>query len=197
MVVGGNIGKNAVTPLERAADDYRQASATLSPCVDYIAANVSSPNTAGLRSLQAPEQVTAVLEAIRPMSGKPVLLKLAPDLPLEAVAEIVAAARAAGAAGLIATNTTVEREGLVSPTRVSRQAGGLSGLPLRAMALRFVERLAAEAGLDLPVVAVGGVTTPGDVRDCLAAGARLVQLYTSLIYDGPALVARLARAPLD
>ncbi len=196
VVVGGNVGKAATTPLDRAADDYREAAEKLLPHVDYVAANISSPNTVGLRALQAPEQVAAILKAIRPIGTKPVLLKLAPDIDLGAIPEIVASARSAGAAGLVGTNTTVERAGLVPATATGREVGGLSGPPLRRMTLRFVEHLAKEAGPDLPVVAVGGAASPSDVRDFLTAGARLVQVSTSFVYAGPALAARLAWAPL-
>jgi dihydroorotate dehydrogenase len=196
IVVGGNVGKGRDTPLERAADDYAAAAAALGPHVDYLAVNVSSPNTPGLRRLQEPAQAAEIVARVRAVTGRPILLKLGPDLELDALAEIVAAARAAGAAGLIATNTTSRRDALRTDRAVVREAGGLSGAPLRARALRFTERLADLGGADLPVVSVGGIASADDVRDRLAAGARLVQLYTALIYEGPGLVARLLHGML-
>ena len=193
IVVGGNVGKGRETPLERAADDYAAAAAVLERWVDYMAVNVSSPNTPGLRRLQAPEQAAEIVARVRAVTDRPVLLKLAPDLELGRLAEIVAAARGAGAAGLIATNTTSGRAGLRTGGRLAGEAGGLSGAPLRGRALRFTERLAELGGHDMPVVSVGGVASAADVRDRLAAGARLVQLYTALVYEGPGLVARLLR----
>jgi dihydroorotate dehydrogenase len=192
LIVGGNVGKGRETPIERAADDYDAAARALEPRVDYLAVNVSSPNTAGLRLLQAPDQAAEIVARVRAVTAKPILLKLAPDLDLAALPEIVAAARGAGASGLIATNTTSGRDGLDTVGALAEQQGGLSGPPLRARALRFTERLAEVAGPSLPVVSAGGVSTAGDVRDRLAAGARLVQLYTALIYAGPGLPRRLA-----
>jgi dihydroorotate dehydrogenase len=193
LIVGGNVGKGRETPLERAADDYAAAALALEPRVDYLAVNVSSPNTAGLRLLQAPAHAAEIVARVRALTAKPILLKLAPDLDLAALPEIVAAARGAGASGLIATNTTSARDGLAAAATIAaEQSGGLSGRPLRARALRFTERLAEVAGPDLPVISAGGIATPDDVRDRLAAGARLVQLYTALIYEGPGLPGRLA-----
>jgi dihydroorotate dehydrogenase len=191
IIVGGNVGKGYATPISHAVEDYRRAAQVVFPHVDYVAVNVSSPNTPGLRQLQAPEEVSRILEALRPLGRKPVLLKLAPDLEPGALSEIVAAAREAGAAGFIATNTTTERAGLVHPSAVAREPGGLSGAPLRAKAVAFTVRLAELAGPDLPIIGVGGIFTAADVRERLAAGARLVQVYTALVYEGPGLVAKL------
>src|SRR5262245_13948052 len=193
LVIGGNVGKGRDTPLERAADDYAAAAAAIGRHVDYLAVNVSSPNTPGLRQLQAPAQAAEIVARVRAVASRPVLLKLAPDLELDALPEIVAAARGAGASGLIATNTTSARDGLRGVDGVAREAGGLSGAPLRARALRLTERLADLGGADLPSISVGGAASPADVRDGLAAGARLIQLYTALVYEGPGLVARLVR----
>jgi dihydroorotate dehydrogenase len=190
LIVGGNVGKGIDTPLERAVDDYEAAARAIAPHVDYLAVNVSSPNTPGLRRLQAPEQAAAILRRVRASAARPVLLKLAPDLELDALDDIVAAAREAGAAGLVATNTTMARQGVEGSARAA-EAGGLSGAPLRARALRFTARLCELAGSELPVVAAGGVASPADARERLAAGARLVQLYTGLVYAGPALPARI------
>jgi dihydroorotate dehydrogenase len=191
IIVGGNIGKGYATPLSNAVEDYRRAAQLVMPHVDYVAVNVSSPNTPGLRELQAPDEVSRILEALRPLGRKPILLKLAPDLEFGALPETVAAAREAGSAGFIATNTSSERAGLVHPSSAAREPGGLSGAPLREKALAFTARLAELAGPDLPIIGVGGIFTAADVRERLAAGARLVQVYTALIYEGPGLVAKL------
>jgi dihydroorotate dehydrogenase len=190
LVVGGNVGKGVDTPLERAVDDYEAAARALAPHVDYLAVNVSSPNTPGLRRLQSPERAAAILRRVGAVAPRPVLLKLAPDLALDELPEVVAAAREAGAAGLVATNTTMARQGVESSPRAA-EVGGLSGAPLRLRALAFTARLCELAGPDLPVVSAGGIASPADARARLAAGARLVQLYTGLIYAGPALPARI------
>jgi dihydroorotate dehydrogenase len=191
IIVGGNVGKGFATPLPKAVDDYRRAADYLLPHVDYLAVNLSSPNTPGLRELQAPEQVARILEALHPLGPKPVLVKLAPDLDPGVLPDIVAAAREGGAAGFIATNTTTERAGLVHPSAAAREPGGLSGAPLRAKALALTTRLAKLASPDLPIIGVGGIFTAADVRERLAAGAKLVQVYTALVYEGPGLVAKL------
>lgn len=189
ILVGGNVGKGADTPLERAGDDYELAARLLLPHVDYLAINVSSPNTPGLRQLQAPEQIAEILNRVRPLGARPVLLKLAPDLDPAVLPELVAAAREAGASGFIATNTTLSRDGVRHP--LAHEAGGLSGVPLRTRATAFIARLAALAGHDLPVIGVGGISTAADLRAHVGSGARLVQVYTSLVYEGPTIAARL------
>jgi dihydroorotate dehydrogenase len=194
LIVGGNIGKGRETPLEAASDDYRTAAETLGPVVDYLTINVSSPNTANLRQLQAPGQLADIVKEVRRVSGRPVLVKLSPDLADDALPEIVAAARQAGAVGLIAANTTTSRLALRYPSRDAYQAGGLSGAPIGAQVLRMTERLAQLAGNDLTIISVGGIFTPADVQDRLNAGATLVQICTSLVYEGPGLVARLLAA---
>lgn len=196
MRVGGNVGKGIATPIEDAPADYAAAARLIAPHVDYLAANISSPNTPGLRSLQAPEQVQRIVSLLTAQNSIPVLVKLAPDLPLASLPEIVAAARAAGASGFVATNTTTDHTGLTATERHASEPGGLSGPPLRQKALTFVEHLAKAAGHSLPVIAAGGISTPAHVQDALSAGARLVQVYTALVYQGPLLPRRLARATL-
>jgi dihydroorotate dehydrogenase len=180
--VGVNLGKNKDTPLEKAHEDYAAAARVLSPHADYLVVNLSSPNTPGLRSLQEPQALERILGAtLREARGRPVFLKVAPDLADEAVDAAAQVAVAAGIHGLIATNTTLARP-FPHP-----EAGGLSGAPLKARSTEVVRRCAAH----LPVIGVGGVFTADDVREKLAAGASLVQLYSSLIYEGPGLVKRL------
>lgn len=189
--IGLNIGKSKVRPLEGAVEDYLESLEYLKPYADYIAVNVSSPNTPGLRKLQAAKPLKKLLAAIvKASSGKPVLLKLAPDLEPKPLKEAAATAVAAGCAGLIATNTTLSREGLPLGTYPE---GGLSGAPLKKKSLGILEDLARLTKGRVPLVAVGGIFTAQDAQERLEAGAGLVQVYTGYIYEGPGLPARLCR----
>jgi dihydroorotate dehydrogenase len=200
-VCGVNIGKNAATPLASAVDDYIECFRTVAPHTDYVAINVSSPNTEGLRQLQEPDQlqpiVSAVIEARRELQAAtgrrvPLLLKVSPDL---APADLVSSARLAceaGIDGIIATNTTLDRTGVAPRWRA--QAGGLSGAPLRPLALQAVQVLRAALGAGVPIVAAGGIDSARHAQDAFAAGADLVQVYTGLIYRGPGLVREIISA---
>ena len=200
MPVGISIGKSKVTPLDEAAEDYLTSLRLLAPYADYVAVNVSSPNTPGLRALQDADSLTALLsslttEAARSAAGSdpvPVFVKLAPDLTDEALEQAVGVVETSGAAGLIATNTTLSRAG-VDPREAARaaEAGGLSGAPLTVRARQVVGFLAART--ELPVIGVGGVMSVDDGSALLDAGARLIQLYTGFIYAGPGLVTGLNR----
>lgn len=188
--VGVSIGKSKVTPVEDAVQDYLTSVAALEGLADYLAVNVSSPNTPGLRSLQDAGPLAELLTAVVGAAGRvPVLVKLAPDLSDAALDEALDVALAAGVAGVIATNTTLSREG-VAPrerTRAEAEAGGLSGAPLTLRAREVVRHVAAHT--DVPVIGVGGVMSGDDARALVDAGASLVQLYTGLVYAGPTLVA--------
>jgi dihydroorotate dehydrogenase len=191
--VGANMGKNRVTPLERAADDYLACVEELAPWSDYAVLNASSPNTPGLRQLQEPEQLAALLKTVRirmdqVAPGKPLFLKVAPDLELEAVDAIVDLAREHRVDGLIATNTTVTRP-VQHP--LCREAGGFSGRPIRELATRIVARAYARSAGALPIIGVGGVFTGADAYEKIRAGASAVQLYTGFIYGGPDTVRRI------
>ena len=191
--VGVNLGKNKDTPLERAVEDYVACVDALAPLGDYVVVNASSPNTPGLRQLQEPELLTALLRAVQARlaqvaPGKPLFLKIAPDLTPEAVDEVVDVARACGLAGLIATNTTVARP-FAHP--LAGEAGGLSGAPVREAATAVIRRVYARSGGALPIIGVGGVFTAADVYEKLRAGASAVQVYTGFIYEGPGMVRRL------
>ncbi|XXF75532.1 quinone-dependent dihydroorotate dehydrogenase [Myxococcaceae bacterium GXIMD 01537] len=193
--LGVNLGKNKDTPLERAVEDYVACVDALAPHGDYVVINASSPNTPGLRQLQEPEQLAALLRAVRERltqvaPGKPLFLKIAPDLAPEAVDEVVDVARAEGLSGLIATNTTVARP-FEHP--LAKEAGGLSGAPVREPANAVIRRAYARAGGALPIIGVGGVFTAEDVYEKLRAGASLVQVYTGFIYEGPGMARRLVR----
>lgn len=187
--VGVSIGKSKVTPVEEAVGDYLESVSALDGLADYLAVNVSSPNTPGLRSLQdagpLAELLTAVVGAAR---GTPVLVKLAPDLSDGALDQALEVAVASGVAGVVATNTTLSRDGLHGSEVVlaAGEAGGLSGAPLTRRAREVVAHVASRT--DLPVIGVGGVMTGDDARALLDAGASLVQLWTGLVYGGPGLV---------
>ncbi len=187
--VGVNLGKSKVTPVEEAAGDYVTSVERLAGLADYLTVNVSSPNTPGLRALQEREALVGLLgPVVRAAGGTPVLLKLAPDLEREAIAQAVEIAVASGITGLVATNTTISRSGLSADPG---EAGGLSGRPLWPLARRRIgEVLEASAGR-LPVVGVGGIERAEQVRELLDLGCAAVQVYTALIYQGPALPARL------
>jgi dihydroorotate dehydrogenase len=180
--LGISLGKSKVTPLDLAAHDYRVSYDLLAPHADYIAVNVSSPNTPGLRQLQDKAHLDAILTALK--GDVPVLVKLAPDLTDHALAEALEVGQANGIAGIIATNTTINHGG---------ETGGLSGAPLRERAREVVSFVHKESGL--PVVGVGGIMGPDDAARMFDAGASLIQLYTGFIYHGPALVRRCARGP--
>jgi dihydroorotate dehydrogenase len=186
--LGISLGKSKVTPLDQAVGDYLGSLRELRPYADYVAVNVSSPNTPGLRQLQDAGALADLLAALREHAGAtPLLVKIAPDLTEPAVAELLAVCAGHGVAGVIATNTTVARP----PGFPLAQAGGLSGTPLFETALRTVKFVRAES--TLPVVAVGGIGSVADARAMLDAGASLVQLYTGFIYHGPALVRAIAK----
>jgi dihydroorotate dehydrogenase len=189
--VGVNIGKSKITPLEEAPEDYRVSTKRVAALADYLTVNVSSPNTPGLRSLQDRGPLEAILTAVLSEAGDtPVLVKLAPDLAPEAIAEVVDLACSLGLAGLIATNTTIGRDGLSSDPG---EAGGLSGRPLWSLARSRIQvALDASAGR-LPVVGVGGIHSVEQVRDLLTAGCVAVQIYSGLIFEGPGLPSRLHR----
>jgi dihydroorotate dehydrogenase len=192
--IGINIGKSKVKPLEGAVDDYLASLSFLLPYADYIAVNVSSPNTPGLRKLQEAKPLKRLLGAVvKASKGKPVLLKLAPDLSGTALKEAANAALSSRCAGLIATNTTLSREGLPPGTHPE---GGLSGKPLGDLAERKLKELVRFTKGRVPIVAVGGIFTAEDARKRLEEGASLVQVYTSYIYEGPGLPARLCRGLL-
>ncbi len=201
-IVGLNIGKNAATPIERAADDYLTALAGVYPHADYVTVNVSSPNTRNLRTLQADDALDALLAALQQRSAElaqaqgrrvPLFLKIAPDLDDAQLAAIAATLQRHAVAGVIATNTTLARDAVRGLPHAD-EAGGLSGAPLRAASDRVIGALRAMLGPRFPIIGVGGVLSGADAAAKLAAGADLVQLYTGLIYRGPALVPQAAAA---
>ena len=187
-IIGVNIGKSKVTPVEDAAGDYRSSARLLAPYADYMAVNVSSPNTPGLRSLQDVAALEPILAAvIEESSGKPVVVKLAPDLADADILEVAKLVKRLGLAGVIATNTTISRAGLKTDAEKVAQmgAGGLSGAPLKARALEVLKLLRGQLASDQIVISVGGIETTQDAAERLANGATLVQGYTGFIFEGP------------
>ena len=190
--IGISIGKTKTVPLDEAVEDYLTSMRRLAPYADYLAVNVSSPNTPGLRTLQDGNTLRGLLTAMTAATDVPVFVKLAPDLTDDALEDALDVCVQSGAAGLIATNTTLSREGLVAADRArGAEAGGLSGAPLAVRARAVVRFLSSRS--DLPVIGVGGVLTAADGQAMFDAGARLVQLYTGFVYGGPGLVAALNR----
>ena len=194
VLIGGNIGKNKITPNEDAVDDYMICFNALFEHVDYFVVNVSSPNTPNLRELQDKEPLTKLLNTLqqenlnRPNS-KPILLKIAPDLTDSQLLDIIDIVKETGIAGVIATNTTISREGVTSPDQ--KEVGGLSGKPLTKRATEVIRFLSEKSNKAFPIIGVGGIMTPEDAIEKLEAGASLVQLYTGFIYEGPHLVKKI------
>jgi dihydroorotate dehydrogenase len=194
-VLGINLGKSRVAPLEQAADDYAASLETLAPLADYAVVNVSSPNTPGLRDLQEEGQLRRIVERLRRLPGcPPLLVKIAPDLEDDAIDSIARLAYEEGLAGVIAVNTSLDRFGLqgrlleATGRPLAEEGGGLSGRPLRARAVEVLRRLRATAGPALPLIGVGGIDSPEAAWERITAGAALIQIYTGWIYEGPQLV---------
>lgn len=198
VVIGGNIGKNKVTPNEQADDDYEKCFRTLYDVVDYFTVNVSSPNTPNLRALQEKEPLEKLLnrlQAINTSLGtpKPILLKIAPDLTLEQLDDIIDIVRNTKIQGIVATNTTIERSALTTNANEVEAigAGGLSGLPVKEKATEVIRYIHSKSGGSIPIMAVGGIFTAADAQEKLDAGASLVQVYTGFIYEGPLIVSKI------
>jgi dihydroorotate dehydrogenase len=182
--IGVNIGKTKVTPPERAVDDYAESARLCGPLADFVVVNVSSPNTPGLRDLQAVASLRPILAAVRAETTKPVLVKIAPDLSDDDVDEIADLAVELGLAGIVATNTTISRAGLLTPGVAELGAGGVSGAPVAARSLEILRRLHKRVGDQLVLISVGGMETADDAWERILAGASLVQGYTGFIYGG-------------
>ena len=195
-IVGVNIGKSRAVDVDDARGDYLASTRLLAPVADYLVVNVSSPNTPGLRGLQEIDKLEPLLRDVKAEAGKtPVLVKIAPDLTDRAIDSVADLVLLVGLDGIIATNTTLSREGLsTSAAEVESMGdGGLSGPPLAERSAHIVRRLRDRVGADLCIISVGGVTTAKDVADRLSAGATLVQGYTAFLYEGPFWAARLAK----
>ncbi|MBF1987755.1 quinone-dependent dihydroorotate dehydrogenase [Fischerella thermalis] len=194
--IGINLGKSKVTPLEAAAEDYLNSFRLLKELGDYFVVNVSSPNTPGLRSLQDATMLSSILAALKTEneSQKPIFVKIAPDLEWEAIADIISLAQTYQLAGIIATNTTIRRDGLktqvIAKTGKSPQeeAGGISGMPVRDRATEIIRFIWQQTQGKIPIIGVGGIFTPEDAWEKITAGACLVQVYTGWIYSGPLMI---------
>lgn len=201
LVIGGNIGKNKITPNEDAWKDYEICFKELHPYVDYFVVNVSSPNTPGLRELQEKESLRKILTHLQAINitqpeTKPLLLKIAPDLTQEQIDDVIDLALEIKLDGLVATNTTISRSGLqTSASRVQAiGAGGLSGLPVKQRSTEVVKYICQKTGGKIPVIASGGIFTGDDAKEKLDAGASLIQVWTGFIYEGPGIVKRICKS---
>ena len=204
VLIGGNIGKNKVTPNELAAKDYLICFDALFDHVDYFVVNVSSPNTPGLRELQDRKPLTALLKElkkentklakVKDRKEKPILLKIAPDLTDDQLLDIIGIVKDTAIDGVIATNTTISRDNLKSDILLKEEAGGLSGKPLTERSTEVIRFLSQKSNKAFPIIGVGGIHSAEDALEKLDAGADLVQLYTGFIYEGPSLIKRINKA---
>ena len=201
IIIGGNIGKNKVTPNENAVDDYVFCFEALYPYVDYFVVNVSSPNTPGLRELQEKEPLTNLLSTLvkinlsKPKS-KPILLKIAPDLTESQLDDIIDIVKKTDIQGIIATNTTLDRSKLVTDTE-QMGAGGLSGRPLKSRSTEVIRYIHEKSGGSIVIIGVGGISSGADALEKLEAGASLVQVYSGMVYEGPGLIKEINQAILS
>ncbi len=200
VLIGGNIGKNKLTSNENAVSDYEICFNTLYEYVHYFVVNVSSPNTPNLRELQEKEPLTALLQTLQNLNetkpkAKPILLKIAPDLSNDQLLDIIEIVNQTKIAGVIATNTTISRTGLLSESRI--ETGGLSGKPLAERATEVIRFLSENSNKSFPIIGVGGIHSPEDAMEKLEAGASLIQLYTGFIYEGPQLVKAINKTILQ
>ena len=200
LIIGGNIGKNKITPNENAWKDYEICFDALHPYVDYFVVNVSSPNTPGLRELQEKEALRKILTNLQTRNSKlaiqhPILLKIAPDLTQEQIDDVIDLATEINLDGLVAANTSLDRSRLATPASQleSIGAGGLSGLPVKSRATEIVQYIAQKTGGKIPVIASGGIFTGADAAEKLQAGASLVQVWTGFIYEGPGIVKKITK----
>jgi len=199
ILIGGNIGKNKLTPNEEAVSDYVQCFEALFTHVDYFVVNVSSPNTPNLRALQDKEPLTHILQTLKDLNHskpkpKPILLKIAPDLTEEQLVDIIDIITSVKIDGVIATNTTLSREGLHSKNK--SEMGGLSGKPVTKKSTEVIRFLYEKSKNAFPIIGVGGIHSPEDAIEKLEAGASLIQLYTGFVYEGPGVVKRINKAIL-
>lgn len=204
LIIGGNIGKNKLTPNEEATSDYVKSFEKLFPYVEYFVVNVSSPNTPNLRSLQEKEPLTELLQTLQDLNAKkeirkPILLKIAPDLTNEQLDDIIEIVDAVKLDGVIASNTTISRSNLKTDNRIVEEigAGGLSGKPVTNRSTEVIRYLSTKSNKSFPIIGVGGIHSAEDALEKLDAGADLVQVYTGFIYEGPALMKRINQAILD
>jgi dihydroorotate dehydrogenase len=203
--IGINLGKSKITPLEAAAEDYWNSFRLLKDCGEYFVVNVSSPNTPGLRSLQDSASLGLILAALQQenTSQKPIFVKIAPDLEWEAISEIINLATSYNLAGIIATNTTIRRDNLITQTIAKtgkppqEEAGGISGAPVRDRSTEIIRYIYQQTQGKIPIIGVGGIFTPEHAWEKITAGASLVQIYTGWLYEGPWMIRRILQGLLD
>jgi len=198
IIIGGNIGKNKITPNEQAINDYEKCFHALFDVVDYFVVNVSSPNTPNLRALQEKEPLKQLLHHLQMLNAqkpkpKPILLKIAPDLTTSQLDDIIEIVQETKLAGIVATNTTIDRENLQTPAEevAAIGSGGLSGLPVKEKATEVIRYIHKHTNGAVPIIAVGGIFTAADAQEKLDAGASLVQVYTGFVYEGPTIVKKI------
>ncbi|MGB4773623.1 MAG: quinone-dependent dihydroorotate dehydrogenase [Daejeonella sp.] len=202
IIIGGNIGKNKITPNEEAVNDYIKCFDRLFDVVDYFVVNVSSPNTPGLRELQEKEPLKHILNTLQQRNQKngisrPILLKIAPDLTNSQLDDIIEIVLETKIAGVIATNTTISRDGLLSKDSIKTEIGGLSGKPLTKRSTQVIQYLSDKSGKSFVIIGVGGIHSAEDAIEKINAGASLIQLYTGFVYEGPGLVKRINKKLLE
>lgn len=207
VLIGGNIGKNKITPNDLAGQDYLICLQALFNDVDYFVVNVSSPNTPGLRELQDKEPLTALLKSLkkentklakeRKVKERPILLKIAPDLTDDQLLDIIEIVHDTAIEGVIATNTTISRENLKSAQSLREESGGVSGKPLTERSTEVIRFLSEKSNKAFPIIGVGGIHSPEDALEKLEAGADLIQLWTGFVYEGPGLIKKINKAILD
>ena len=200
IIVGGNIGKNKNTPNHKALDDYLFCFEHLYEYVDYFVINVSSPNTPGLRDLQSKKPLTKLLNSLQESNNKkpkrkPILLKIAPDLNKNELIDIIEIIKTTKIDGVVASNTTLARDGLISKNKI--EAGGLSGKPLSKKSTDIIRFLSQRSNKSFPIIGVGGVHSPEDVIEKIKAGADLIQLYTGFIYEGPGIAKKINKSLIN
>lgn len=201
LIIGGNIGKNKLTPNEDAVNDYIKCFDRLFDVVDYFVVNVSSPNTPGLRELQEKEPLKHILNTLQQRNNKndisrPILLKIAPDLTNSQLDDIIEIVKETKIAGVIATNTTISRDDLLSSENLKKESGGLSGKPLTIRSTEVIRYLSEHSNKSFVIIGVGGIHSPQDAMEKIKAGASLIQIYTGFIYEGPGLVKRILKGLL-
>ncbi|HPI53626.1 MAG TPA: quinone-dependent dihydroorotate dehydrogenase [Chitinophagaceae bacterium] len=201
IIIGGNIGKNKITPNDQAINDYEYCFKKLFDVVDYFVVNVSSPNTPNLRELQEKEPLRKLLLQLQNLNlsypkPKPILLKIAPDLTDEQLDDVIEIVQATQLSGIVATNTTLDRDGLTTDQTIVKNtgAGGVSGKPLKQRSTEIIKYISQKTNGSLPIIAVGGIFKPEDAQEKIAAGATLVQVYTGFIYEGPGIAKKICRS---
>lgn len=204
VIIGGNIGKNKITPLEKSVEDYKKCFNELFKYVDYFVLNVSSPNTPQLRELQRKDKLEVLISSIQSINNKksfpkPILIKISPDLDFREVDEILILIKKYNVAGIVATNSTNKRSQLKTNLNKVQNIGlgGLTGSPIKDMSTKMIKYIYQKSSGSIPIIAVGGIMNPEDAVEKIEAGASLIQLYTGFVYEGPMLVKRINKAILE